>query len=286
MAFLGVLTHRKTRRLASSLGISQCFAVGILEALWHVAQTQAKDGGIGRLSNQDIADEMFYDADADGLIWSLVDSGWLEEITDCRLYIRDWHEHSTDTVDNYLARGIKTYANGALPRMKRLSVSDRAKLCAQYPTDSHEEPQKATTRTLNPKPQTLNQNPKPEPISCDQEKSPSAPKSPKRFEKPTVEEIHAYMVERNWKVPNGQVFFDSYEAKGWKVGKSPMKDWKATVRSWEGYEWFKGKASELDEILAPSKHGPGWGVHWGFDPEGNKEAYDEIGERMIAGVAV
>lgn len=27
-------------------------------------------------------------------------------------------------------------------------------------------------------------------------------------------------------------FVDYYESKGWKVGKAPMKDWKATVRNW------------------------------------------------------
>jgi len=28
-------------------------------------------------------------------------------------------------------------------------------------------------------------------------------------------------------------FFDYYEANGWRVGKNPMKDWKAAVRTWE-----------------------------------------------------
>ena len=27
-------------------------------------------------------------------------------------------------------------------------------------------------------------------------------------------------------------FIDYYESKGWKIGSSPMKDWKATVRRW------------------------------------------------------
>ena len=26
---------------------------------------------------------------------------------------------------------------------------------------------------------------------------------------------------------------DYYEANGWKVGRNPMKDWKAAVRTWE-----------------------------------------------------
>src|SRR5690606_12299509 len=54
----------------------------------------------------------------------------------------------------------------------------------------------------------------------------------KRFIKPTVEEISAYCLERKNNV-QAQKFFDYYESKGWVVGKSPMKDWKAAVRTWE-----------------------------------------------------
>ena len=53
-----------------------------------------------------------------------------------------------------------------------------------------------------------------------------------RFVKPNVEEIEAYCKERNNSV-DAQQFFDYYESKGWKVGKSPMKDWKSAVRTWE-----------------------------------------------------
>ena len=57
----------------------------------------------------------------------------------------------------------------------------------------------------------------------------------KVFSKPTLEEISAYCQERNNSV-DAQRFFDYYEAKGWVVGKSPMKDWKAAVRTWERNE--------------------------------------------------
>ncbi|MBR3135738.1 MAG: hypothetical protein IKG32_01845 [Clostridia bacterium] len=30
-----------------------------------------------------------------------------------------------------------------------------------------------------------------------------------------------------------QYFYNYYEANGWYIGKRPMKDWKAAVRSWE-----------------------------------------------------
>lgn len=32
---------------------------------------------------------------------------------------------------------------------------------------------------------------------------------------------------------DAQAFFDFYESKGWKVGAAKMKDWRASVRTWE-----------------------------------------------------
>lgn len=53
-----------------------------------------------------------------------------------------------------------------------------------------------------------------------------------RFVKPTTQEIADYCKERGNNV-QPSVFFDFYESKGWLVGKSKMKDWKACVRTWE-----------------------------------------------------
>jgi hypothetical protein len=54
MALRGTLTHRKIRTLTRILGISPCFALGIVEALWHVTAEQAPAGNIGRMSDADI----------------------------------------------------------------------------------------------------------------------------------------------------------------------------------------------------------------------------------------
>lgn len=53
-----------------------------------------------------------------------------------------------------------------------------------------------------------------------------------RFAPPTLEEVQAYCTERNNNI-DAQRFIDYYTSNGWKVGKNPMKDWKATVRNWE-----------------------------------------------------
>ena len=53
-----------------------------------------------------------------------------------------------------------------------------------------------------------------------------------RFTPPTLEEVKSYCLERNNNV-DAQRFIDFYESKGWMIGKSKMKDWKACVRTWE-----------------------------------------------------
>lgn len=54
----------------------------------------------------------------------------------------------------------------------------------------------------------------------------------RKFKKPTLIEVEEYCKERNNEV-DPQKFIDFYESKGWLVGKSPMKDWKACIRTWE-----------------------------------------------------
>lgn len=68
---------------------------------------------------------------------------------------------------------------------------------------------------------------KPEPAPRPQAQTESA----KRFVKPTVEQIRAFCSEHGYAV-DAERFFDYYESKGWVVGKSPMKDWRAAVRQW------------------------------------------------------
>ena len=56
-----------------------------------------------------------------------------------------------------------------------------------------------------------------------------------RFTPPALEDVQAYCKERGNKV-DAERFVDYYASKGWLVGKSKMKDWKAAVRNWERSE--------------------------------------------------
>lgn len=62
-----------------------------------------------------------------------------------------------------------------------------------------------------------------------------------RFVKPTVEMVAEYCTERQNGVDPSK-WWNHYEAKGWKIGNTPMKDWKAAVRTWE----IKNSANVVD----------------------------------------
>jgi hypothetical protein len=59
-----------------------------------------------------------------------------------------------------------------------------------------------------------------------------AGRTTRQFQKPSAGELTAYCRERRNRV-DPQRFLDHYESNGWKVGRNPMKDWKAAVRTWE-----------------------------------------------------
>lgn len=54
---------------------------------------------------------------------------------------------------------------------------------------------------------------------------------PQNFSPPSLADIQAYCRETASAVDCGR-FYDHYSANGWKVGKNPMKDWKAAFRNW------------------------------------------------------
>ncbi|MBR5013519.1 MAG: hypothetical protein IKY16_02810 [Bacteroidales bacterium] len=56
-----------------------------------------------------------------------------------------------------------------------------------------------------------------------------------RFQKPSLDDIRQYCISRGNNVDPEQ-FLNFYESKGWMVGKTPMRDWRAAIRTWEKRE--------------------------------------------------
>jgi hypothetical protein len=72
-----------------------------------------------------------------------------------------------------------------------------------------------------------------------------------RFIKPSLEDVSAYCQERKNRV-DPQAWLDHYESNGWKVGKNPMKDWRAAVRTWERGDFAKPAVSSPSYSSTPS----------------------------------
>lgn len=56
------------------------------------------------------------------------------------------------------------------------------------------------------------------------------------FVAPSLQDIEEYISENGYNQVDATVFYSYYESIGWKVGKNPMKDWKAAVRTWNSKE--------------------------------------------------
>lgn len=56
------------------------------------------------------------------------------------------------------------------------------------------------------------------------------------FRAPSIEDVEAYCKSEGFDQTDADDFVNFYEKKGWVVGKTKMKDWKAAVRNWENTE--------------------------------------------------
>lgn len=77
------------------------------------------------------------------------------------------------------------------------------------------------------------------------------PKHARNIIPPSVEQVTAYCAERKNSVDIPH-WFSHYESNGWRVGKNPMKDWEAAVRTWEGGN-FDAKPKKPVENLTPEQ---------------------------------
>ena len=76
-------------------------------------------------------------------------------------------------------------------------------------------------------------------------------KKESRFQRPTLPQIQDYVFEKALNV-DPERFFDYYESNGWKVGRNPMKDWKAALRNWSSKDSKKNTNTTfaaIDELL-------------------------------------
>ena len=96
----------------------------------------------------------------------------------------------------------------------------------------------ASSETLQARPETLHAEAVEEIETVEAEEVPTPtdarPTSPARtpMKRPTLEEVQAYVTEKGYSV-DAESFIAFYESNGWKVGKNPMKSWRAALVTWQ-----------------------------------------------------
>lgn len=90
----GTMQKVKFKTLMRRLGLSLKETIGTLELLWASTLTNAPDGAIGAiLDDEQIAAECDWNGEPDVLIQGLVGTGWLDACPVHRLIVHDWEEH-------------------------------------------------------------------------------------------------------------------------------------------------------------------------------------------------
>jgi hypothetical protein len=114
-----------------------------MEALWHVTAEHAPAGDVGRLSDDDLCDELYWDQDPGELVEAFVRAGVLERHPDHRLVVHGWSEHADNALRHKLRRAGATFWDGETP-------FNRARTAAQQDESPTEHGQTATDHEESP----------------------------------------------------------------------------------------------------------------------------------------
>ncbi len=109
-------------------------------------------------------------------------------------------------------------------------------------------------------------------IEIDNTQKENISKEKARFSKPTLEEAQAYIAEKGYRV-NAEQWFAFYETNGWRVGKNPMKDWKASIRYWNSTGYSNNVRNSNGSSCEDVDHG--------YNPNADKFANNEEGNPWI-----
>ena len=122
----------------------------------------------------------------------------------------------------------------------------------QNPEETQQKPIKNPEETHLPRSKEYGERSK-EIGNRDIRESADKPPARKRFQPPTLDEVREYCNERGNRV-DPQRWFDFYVSNGWRVGKNPMKDWRAAVRTWERNGIAQNLTPAMPERVAGVEH--------------------------------
>lgn len=147
-------------------------------------------------------------------------------------YVNDQNPTSTDLIIDLTFEPIKQQLKRDLVKYESIREKNKANITKRWNTTVYDG---IPTNTKHTDSDTVNDT-----DSGSDTGSDNVRKRSNKFIIPTLQEVKDYCMERKNGI-NPESFIDHYQAKGWIVGKSKMKDWKACVRTWEKNDFNKTK---------------------------------------------
>jgi hypothetical protein len=210
---------KKFSDFRKSVGWSVHEALGFLGDWWGQTVDVCETGDVTGWTSEYLSELTGIRPQVSPQVWDeLVKNGWIDKADGGRLLIHDW----PDWVGRYL-RG--KYPENRAKLVEIWSIHGRVygekKIADKLPTCNVSEPD---TTLPNPTKHNLTN---------------ARDGARKAFKKPTPSEVTEYAKSIGFTL-NGQYFCDSYEKKGWMIGRSPVKSWKACVKTWKHNDYGRG----------------------------------------------
>ena len=105
------------------------------------------------------------------------------------------------------------------------------------------------------------------------------PRTQSKMKTPSLDEVVEYMISKGCVAPKEEAekFIDYYDAKGWVIGKAPMKRWRSAVNTWlrnvEKYSYNTDSGINTGVI-------PKYGYTWD-NGNSNEQKIRKVGEEVL-----
>ena len=228
MARPTLFNHRKFLRLCHILSLPRPYAVGLLEMMWSCAY-QSGDAHIGDRVDVELAAE--WPGDSGAFAAAVIEVGFVDETANGVCSVHDLIDHAPKYVQDRKRREERRKRQGrdaaaSEPRILDDPTSEVESDGRQRRSRERQSRSSGSRKRSNAPTPTPAPAPSPTPVTTAATKESKA-----RFRAPSQQEVAEYAGEKGLIIDADQ-FVDFYQSKGWKVGKDPMKDWRASVRNW------------------------------------------------------
>ena len=196
--------HPKVLRLAARLRAHKAASIGHLTLLWLWTLDYAPNGDLSAFGPAEVSAAAEWPGKSDEFYAALQETGWI----DSDHKVHDWMDYAGKLVE-------KRQSDRERKRVHRTSIgipTDGAGTVPNRTVPNRTQPNTNTVDRLKPVTRMRND-----------------------FDPPTFEDVQAFCIARGNSV-KPQAFLAHYASNGWKVGRNPMKDWKAAIVTWENTE--------------------------------------------------